>query len=79
VSFMSHYLKDGSETAIVTVTFSTGATSERPTYKGDAIAKQENLSVTVPSGATSMRVTWSLTNGNNNWYWAVDNPRITVS
>jgi len=79
ISFASHYLKEGSETATVSVSFDGGTATKLLTYDGDAVATPEKLSVQVPSGASTMRVTWSLTNGNNNWYWAVDNPEVSVS
>lgn len=75
--FGSHYLKEGSETARVRVSFDGGAASTVLTYTGDQIAKIESLTINVPSGAQGMKVTFSLTNGNNNWYWAVDNPKVS--
>ncbi|GAB3815990.1 alkaline phosphatase family protein [Kribbella italica] len=77
LSFSSHYLKSGNETARVTATFDTGATSTLLTYTADTIAKTERLTVPVPAGARSVRITWSLTNGDNDWYWAVDAPALT--
>ncbi|WP_436502258.1 hypothetical protein [Actinokineospora sp. HUAS TT18] len=79
IRFGSHYLKEGGETATVSVSFNGGAAQNLLTYTGDAVAKLENLSVAVPAGATSMVVRWRLSNGVNNWYWAVDNPSVTLS
>ncbi|RJQ79750.1 nucleotide pyrophosphatase [Pseudonocardiaceae bacterium YIM PH 21723] len=76
LSFGSHYRKDGGETATVTVSFDGGASTTVLTYPGDAIAKIEQLSVPVPAGAKQMTVSWNLNKGNNNWYWAVDNPHV---
>ncbi|MGH3714220.1 MAG: alkaline phosphatase family protein [Micromonosporaceae bacterium] len=78
VSFGSHYLKEGNETATVTVSFDGGAESVVLKYTGDAIAKLEKLAVNVPSGASRMVVRWRLSHGVNNWYWAVDNPSAAV-
>ncbi|GAA3009902.1 alkaline phosphatase family protein [Actinokineospora diospyrosa] len=74
IGFSSHYRKEGNETATVTVSFDGGAAKTALTYTGDAIAKIEALSVAVPAGAQSAKVTWRLSNGANNWYWAVDAP-----
>ncbi|MFC7616505.1 hypothetical protein ACFQV2_26595 [Actinokineospora soli] len=76
VKFGSHYLKEGAETATVSVSFNGGANQTVLTYTGDVIAKLESLPVTLPAGTTSLRVTWRLANGNNNWYWAVDHPQV---
>ncbi|MCP2338161.1 alkaline phosphatase family protein [Actinomadura rupiterrae] len=77
LSFGSHYLKDGNETAQVFVSFDGGAQTQVLKYTGDAQARIEHLAVSVPSGAQNMTVTWRLSNGNNNWYWAIDNPQVS--
>ncbi|MGH3862165.1 alkaline phosphatase family protein [Actinokineospora sp.] len=79
IGFGSHYLKEGSETTTVSVSFNGGAETQILKYTGNAVAKVERLTVTIPSGATSMVVRWRLANGANNWYWAVDNPSVSVS
>ncbi|MBM7772816.1 hypothetical protein JOD54_003020 [Actinokineospora baliensis] len=79
VGFSSHYRKEGGETATVTVSFDGGAAKTVLTYTGDAIAKIEALSVAVPAGAQSAKVTWRLGNGANNWYWAVDSPTFATA
>ncbi|TDD56342.1 nucleotide pyrophosphatase [Kribbella antibiotica] len=76
ISFSSHYLKSGNETATVLVSFDNAAAKPILTYTADAIAKQERLTVPVPAGARNLKVTWSLANGDNDWYWAIDNPQI---
>lgn len=76
VSFGSHYRKEGSETASVLVSFDGGVWRNVTTYTGDRIAAVDKYTVAVPAGASSMRVRFSLTNGNNNWYWAVDDLRV---
>ncbi|WP_328990802.1 alkaline phosphatase family protein [Kribbella sp. NBC_01245] len=73
----SHYLKSGNEKASVLVSFDGGAAQTVLTYGGDVIAKSERLEVAVPSGASRMTVSWTLTNGDNDWYWAVDGPQVT--
>lgn len=77
LTFSSHYLKSGNEKASVLVSFDGGPAQSVLTYSGDVIAKAERLEVAVPSGATRMTVSWVLANGDNDWYWAIDNPRIS--
>lgn len=77
LSFVSDYQKDGNETAQVLVSFDGGADKQVLTYTGDAIAKTERLSIPVPSGAQKMTVKWKLSNGDNNWFWAVDQPSVS--
>lgn len=79
LTFSSHYLKSGAETASVLVSFDGAAPTPILTYTTDAIAKVERLTIPVPPGARTAKLTWSLTKGDNDWYWAVDNPQLTKS
>ena len=76
VAFGSHYRKEGAETASVLVSFDGGAWKNVTTYTADRIASIDRYTVAVPSGASSMRVRFSLTNGDNNWFWAVDDLQV---
>ncbi|AKU19185.1 nucleotide pyrophosphatase [Luteipulveratus mongoliensis] len=76
--FGSHYRKEGNEVAAVSVSFNGGAPKEVLRYSGDVVAKNEQVSVPIPAGATTVRFTWSLTNGDNDWYWAVDAPSVSA-
>lgn len=75
LTFSSHYLKSGNETATVLATFDNAAPQPVLTYTADA--KQERLTIPVPANAHTLKLTWSLTNGNNDWYWSIDNPQLT--
>ena len=77
LTFSSHYLKSGNETATVLASFDGAAPKPVLTYTADAIAKLERLTIPVPTGARRVTITWSLTNGDNDWYWAIDNPQLT--
>ncbi|GGM90309.1 hypothetical protein GCM10011609_29070 [Lentzea pudingi] len=77
VGFVSHYRKEGAETATVSVAFDGGPARTVLTYAGDVLAKAESVAVAVPAGARRMTVTWRLANGDNNWYWAVDSPTVS--
>ncbi|GAA2342775.1 hypothetical protein [Dactylosporangium salmoneum] len=54
------------------VSFDGSAATTVKAYRADAIAKDESLTVAVPAGTKSMRVTFRMYDGNNNWYWMVD-------
>ncbi len=55
-----------------------GRTRHRPDSRSaDARAKAEALPVTVPAGATSMVVKFRYYNASNNWYWAIDDLRVS--
>lgn len=77
LSFASHYRKEGNETASVLVSFDGGAWRNIETYTSDHIASIDTQTIAVPAGAKQMRVQWSLTNGDNNWYWAIDAPSVS--
>jgi hypothetical protein len=77
LTFSSHYLKSGAETATVLASFDGAPGTKLLSYASDTIAKQERLTIAVPSGARTAKITWSLANGDNDWYWAVDNPHFT--
>jgi hypothetical protein len=76
LSFSSHYRKAGNETASVLVSFDGGAWKTVETYTGDRIASIDAQEIAVPAGAKKMRVQWSLTDGDDDWYWAVDAPSV---
>ncbi|MBE7162294.1 MAG: alkaline phosphatase family protein [Williamsia herbipolensis] len=76
LSFASHYRKSGNETASVLVSFDGGSWRTIETYTADRIASIDTQSIAVPSGAKQMRVAWSLTKGDNDWYWAIDDPKV---
>lgn len=79
LTFSSHYLKSGNETATVQATFDGATPKPILTYTTDTIAKLERLTIPVPAGARTVKITWSLTKGDNDWYWAIDNPQLTKS
>jgi hypothetical protein len=48
------------------------------TYASDTVAKAESLTLNVPAGATTAQVRFRYTGGNN-WYWVVDQVKISAS
>lgn len=74
--FGSHYRKEGNEQATVRVSFNGGPWTQVLAYGSDRIAAIEKVAVTVPRNASTMKARFTLSNGDNNWYWAVDNVRV---
>ncbi|GHJ47227.1 hypothetical protein Cs7R123_45690 [Catellatospora sp. TT07R-123] len=70
------YRQDGTQKGDVLVSFDNGPATTVKTYRADAIARDEALTVAVPAGATSMRVTFRLYDANNSWYWMVDGVNV---
>ncbi len=79
--FGSHYRQDGSQKAVVEVSFDGGAGVTVLRYGpdatdanagGDVISRIESLPVTVPRGASAMVARWRLYDARNNWFWAID-------
>ncbi|MGW2462117.1 hypothetical protein ACWC2M_24285 [Streptomyces sp. NPDC001761] len=46
------------------------------TYTADVPSRTETVTLQVPAGATSARVRFRYTGGNN-WYWVIDGVRIS--
>ena len=79
LSFDSSFRPEGNQKASVTVSYNGGAAVTVVEW----VATEDNKTnerVTVPlnnpAGATSMVVSWGMTNAVNNWFWAIDNIRI---
>ncbi|WP_433222546.1 alkaline phosphatase family protein [Dactylosporangium sp. CS-047395] len=72
LAYTTLYRQEGSQKGDVLVSFDGGAATTVKAYRADAIAKDEALTVAVPAGARSMRVTFRMYDANNNWYWMID-------
>lgn len=86
LSFLSHYKQEAPQRAAVTAVFGNGETEELMLYSSDAssdnagghvLNEQVELSLTVPDGAASVSFDWRLFDAGNNWYWAVDDIRLS--
>lgn len=77
LGYATHYRPDGTQRAQVLVSFDEGAFGVVKEYTAEALGKVEALQVAVPAGASSMRVRFRYFEATNNWYWAVDDLRIT--
>lgn len=77
LDYVSHYLQEGSQRGTVSVSFDGGAEQVVRTHDANGLAQQISLNVAVPPGARTARVSWRLFDAGNNWYWAVDAPRLS--
>ncbi|QDT73030.1 LamG-like jellyroll fold domain-containing protein [Lacipirellula limnantheis] len=81
--FDSSWLPEGVQTATVTASYNGGAAVEVLRWESNdgnpAFFKAANTNETVtvplnnPAGATTMTLSFGMTNAGNNWFWAVDN------
>ncbi|MFF9144998.1 phosphocholine-specific phospholipase C [Streptomyces sp. NPDC014861] len=89
LGFDSHYRQESPQEAEVTVVYDTGATSRVLHYSSAASGNtnagrdQQNRLVTcsfpVPADARSVKVGFRVHHAGNNWFWAVDNIRLSTS
>ncbi|MCX4962891.1 alkaline phosphatase family protein [Streptomyces virginiae] len=76
LTFQTHYRHEAGQTAQVLVSYNGAAPTVVKTYTADAIAKAESLALQVPAGATDVQVRFRYS-GTNNWFWTVDNVRLS--
>lgn len=89
LAFDSHYRQESPQEAEVTVEFDSGDKVRLLYYSSAASGNdnqgrhQENrlvrLSCPVPAGATSAKAAFRIFRAGNNWYWAVDNVRMSAA
>ncbi|GAA4227773.1 hypothetical protein FHR32_000750 [Streptosporangium album] len=77
IGYVTHYRQNGGQRAQVLVSFDRGRTKVVKAYTADAISKVESIPVAVPAGATRMTVRFRYSNADNDWYWAIDDLRVT--
>lgn len=77
LGYVTHYRQEGDQKGRVLVSFDRGRSKIVKVYSADAVAKVESVPVTVPAGATRMTVRFRYYDADNNWYWAVDDLRVS--
>ncbi|MDX9752358.1 MAG: hypothetical protein RBU29_00250 [bacterium] len=87
LSFDSSWRPESGQEATLSVSFDGGApvelfywnSSEGDMYFHPDTSTNEtiNAEITVPAGTSSMVLTWGYMNANNNWWWAIDNIKVT--
>ncbi len=77
IDYVTHYRQEGSQKAQVLVSFDAGPATVVKSYTADAVSQAESLTVAVPQGATKMTVRFHYYDASNNWYWAIDDLRVS--
>jgi hypothetical protein len=79
LTFDSSFRPEGNQKASVTVSFDGGAAVtvlEWVATSDDKTNERVTVNLNNPAGATSMVITWGMTNAVNNWFWAIDNIKV---
>lgn len=79
LSFDSHY-RQGSEDqfAEVLATFDGGRQTQVMKLDKDSYSARETATIDIPAGAQQMKLEFRYRNGNDDWFWAVDNLAVRV-
>lgn len=78
VEFDHHYRQgDAEQSAVVSVAFDNGDTETLETFTADKYSAHEYYEVAVPAGATSFRIRFDYLQGNDDFWWAVDNVSVS--
>ena len=84
--FDSHYLQEDTQTVEVRVSFNGGPDQVLLHYDGnpgsdngggDVQNTEIVLTIPAPPTASSLVIKWHMFNATNDWYWAIDNVRVT--
>ncbi|WP_369378684.1 alkaline phosphatase family protein [Streptomyces sp. cg36] len=78
LSYVTHYLQSGAQKGEVLVSYDGAAPVAVKTYTSDAVARVESLTLNVPAGASTARVRFRYTGGND-WYWVIDQVKLAGS
>ncbi|MEV7011307.1 alkaline phosphatase family protein [Streptosporangium sp. NPDC051022] len=77
IDYATHYRQEGTQKAQVLVSFDGGPATVVKSYTADTVSQAESVSVAVPSGAATMTVRFRYYDASNNWYWAIDDLRVS--
>ncbi|EFC82787.1 type I phosphodiesterase/nucleotide pyrophosphatase [Parafrankia sp. EUN1f] len=78
LSFFSDFRAEGSQTGRVSVRFNGGTATQLAALTTTSENGLRTVTATVPAGATNAQFLLRYT-GTNNWYWAVDDFKVTTS
>jgi hypothetical protein len=78
LTYTTYYRQESPQKGEVLVSYDGAAPVTVRTYTADVPSRTETLTLQVPAGATTARVRFRYTGGNN-WYWVIDGVRITSS
>ncbi|MGW3462910.1 alkaline phosphatase family protein [Streptomyces olivaceoviridis] len=71
LTYTTYYRHEAPQKGEVLVSYDGGTPSSVRTYTTDVSSRTETIALQVPAGATSARVRFRYTGGNN-WYWVID-------
>ncbi|MFF0743130.1 alkaline phosphatase family protein [Streptomyces sp. NPDC004111] len=71
LTYTTYYRQEAPQKGEVLVSYGNGAPAVVKTYTADTSSRVESVRLQVPAGATTARVHFRYTGGNN-WYWTVD-------
>lgn len=77
IRYATVYRPEGAQKAQVLVSFDGGADTVVKNYTAETVARNEAIGVTVPAGSSSMRVKFRYFDAVNNWYWVIDDVRVS--
>lgn len=76
LTFAHDYRQEGGQVAEVWVSYDNAAPVLVKKYTADAIARRESLTLNPPAGTTTAQIRFRYA-GDNNWFWAVDDVRVS--
>ncbi|MBY8867230.1 alkaline phosphatase family protein [Streptomyces sennicomposti] len=76
LTYTTFYRQDGTQKGEVLVSYDGAAPVSVRAYTADVPSRTETVALQVPSGATTARIRFRYTGGNN-WYWVIDGVKIT--
>lgn len=78
LTYTTYYRQEAPQKGEVLVSYDGAVPVSVRTYTADVPSRTETVTLRIPSGATTARVRFRYTAGNN-WYWVIDGVRITQS
>ncbi|MEU4925969.1 alkaline phosphatase family protein [Streptomyces yokosukanensis] len=78
LAYTTYYRQESPQKGEVLVSYDGAAPVGVKTYTADVPSRTETVTLQVPAGASSVRVRFRYTGGNN-WYWVIDDVRISQS
>ncbi|MFE9607076.1 alkaline phosphatase family protein [Streptomyces sp. NPDC006012] len=76
LTYTTYYRQEAPQKGEVLVSYDGAAPVTVKTYTADVSSRTETVTLQVPTGATTARVRFRYTGGNN-WYWVIDGVRVT--
>ncbi|MGQ4435959.1 alkaline phosphatase family protein [Streptomyces sp. SAS_260] len=78
LTYTTYYRQESPQKGEVLVSYDGGAPVSVRTYTADVPSRTETVTLQIPAGATTARLRFRYTGGNN-WYWVIDGVRLSQS